>query len=799
MTHSNEPLHHHIQASRDAGAPLIERLLFGRRPLFLVLFLAVTLALGFQALHLKPEASFEKMIPTQHPYIVTYLAHKDDVAGLGNAVRIAVETTDGDIFTEEFQKTLKAVNDEVFLLPGVNRTEVKSIWTPNVRWTEVTEEGFIGGPVIPDDYDGSARSLDDLRTNVMRSGEIGTLVSNDLRSALIYAPLFDLDPDNGEPLDYQRFSERLETLVRDRYQSEQVRIHITGFAKIVGDLIDGATEVAVFFGTALLITLVMLYLYSRCVRSSLIALLCSVTAIIWQLGLLKSLGFGLDPYSMLVPFLVFAIGVSHGVQIINAVGQESLQGADRLLAARRAFRSLYVPGLTALVSDGIGFATLLVIQIQVIQDLAIAASIGVAVIILSNLVLLPILMSYTGVSPSSMQRQQASSQGAHPVWTLLSGFTGKRVALGTLAAAAVLLGFGLHYSQNLRIGDLDAGAPELRPDSRYNRDNAYLGEHYSASTDIFVTMVKTAPEQCMQYDTLASVDRFKWHMQNVPGVQSVSTLADYSKRGIAGMNEGNLKWLALNRNQQISNMSLSRPPAGMLNFDCSLTPVIVYLNDHRAETLTRVVAAAEDFAAANNSDDIQFLLAAGNAGIEAATNRVISTAQYKMLAWVYGVVGLLCLITFRSLRTLTCILVPLAFTSVLCQALMAWLGIGIKVATLPVIALGVGIGVDYGIYIYSKLETYLKTGMNLHDAYFATLKSTGKAVAFTGLTLAIGVGTWVLSPIKFQADMGILLTFMFLCNMLGALVLLPALARLLVRSPPAHIEQAAEARESLQV
>ncbi|MFC6672028.1 efflux RND transporter permease subunit [Marinobacterium aestuariivivens] len=517
MTHNNKSLHNHLQTSNDDRGPLLERLFFGSRPLFLLLFLAVTLVLGYQASRLKPEASFEKMIPSQHPYIANYLSHRDDLAGLGNAVRIAVETTEGDIFTRDFQQLLKQVNDEVFLLSGVNRSEVKSIWTPNVRWTEVTEEGFIGGPVIPDDYDGSSRSLEDLRANVMRSGEVGTLVANNFQSALIYAPLFDLDPETGEPLDYQRFSERLEKLVRDRYQSETVRIHITGFAKIVGDLIDGATQVVLFFAVALLITLVMLYLYSRCLRSSLITLLCSVTAVIWQLGLLKSLGFGLDPYSMLVPFLVFAIGVSHGVQIINTIAQESLQGADRLQAARRAFRALYVPGLTALVSDGIGFATLLVIQIEVIQDLAIAASVGVAVIILSNLVLLPILMSYSGVSPASTRRLVLQNARPHPVWKGLARLTGTRPALLTVVAAALLLGLGLHLGQNLKIGDLDTGAPELRPDSRYNLDNAFIGGNYSASTDIFVTLVRTAPEQCMDYRTLAAIDRFQWHMQNVPG------------------------------------------------------------------------------------------------------------------------------------------------------------------------------------------------------------------------------------------------------------------------------------------
>jgi len=216
-----------------------------------------------------------------------------------------------------------------------------------------------------------------------------------------------------------------------------------------------------------------------------------------------------------------------------------------------------------------------------------------------------------------------------------------------------------------------------------------------------------------------------------------------------------------------------------MNASCSLLPVIIYLDDHKAATLDQVTDAVTAFAQRYNSDQIEFLMAAGNAGFEAATNEVIGKAQYEMLLWVYAVVSLLCLMTFRSVKTVICIILPLALTSLLCQALMAQLGIGVKVATLPVIALGVGIGVDYGIYIYSKLNTYLLQGMALPKAYLETLKTTGKSVAFTGMTLAIGVVLWVFSPIKFQADMGILLTFMFLWNMLGALILLPALACLL--------------------
>jgi len=772
--------HHPI----DNAEPFLERLVFSKRLWLLLAFLLVTVYLVSAALKVRPDANFEKMVPVKHPYIAAYLERKDELTGLGNAVRISVETTQGDIFTKEYMETLRLISDEVFFLPGVGRSGVKSLWTPNVRWGEVTEEGFTGGTVVPDDYNGSKASLQQVRINVMKSGQVGNLVANDFRSTIIIAPLLETNPETGKPLNFGDFSTRLEERIREKYQNDKIKIHITGFAKVMGDLIEGAGQVVIFFLIAIAITLVLLLLYSRCIRSSVTVLICSIIAVAWQIGLLGLLGYGLNPYSMLIPFLVFAIGVSHGVQVINATLHGAAMGKDAEGAARFAFRSLYVPGLTALVSDGIGFATLMVIQIQVIQDLAVAASIGVLVVILTNLVLLPILMSYLGVSLKAIRRlkDKEASGWYHDLCKKAVAFTRPRVAKVTVAVAAALFVFGIYAGQDLQIGDLDAGAPELRPDSTYNLDNQFIVDNYSASTDVFVVMVQTPDAKCVSYDAYSAVDLFEWVMQDVPGVQSTFSLIDASKRIIAANNEGDPKWNTITRNQWVLNGSVSGKeiPPGLMNADCNLVPVLIFLQDHKAETLLTVTAAVDRFNQDYDTGDIRFVMAAGNAGIEAATNDVVSKAQYKMLAWVYGVVSLLVLLAFRSIRVVACIILPLALTSVLGQALMTWLGIGVKVATLPVIALGVGIGVDYGIYIYSKLETYLNDGLDLSRAYFETLKTTGKAVAFTGFTLAIGVATWVWSPIKFQGDMGIMLTFMFLWNMLGALILLPALVHFLI-------------------
>tara|TARA_R110001592_G_scaffold112297_6_gene310413 strand:- start:13267 stop:15633 length:2367 start_codon:yes stop_codon:yes gene_type:complete len=770
-----------IQLSAEDGKlrPALGRVLMRLRTPLIALFVILTVIFAWQMTQLRPDASFEKMIPVSHPYIVNFLRDRDDLSGLANSVRIIVETTKGDIFTPEYQETLHQVTDAAFYIDGVDRSGLQSLWTPNVRWLEVTEEGFVGGSVIPDDYDGSPRTLAKLRSNTLKSGQVGRLVANNFQSSIIVAPLTETDPVTGERLDYQKLSADLELQLRDKFQSDDIKIHITGFAKLVGDLVDGANLVATFFGVAFVITAVMLFFYSRCPWLTLGPLLCSTIAVVWQLGLLRLLGMGLDPYSILVPFLIFAVGISHSVQIINRFGQYCHDGIDNSESAFLAFVRLSKPGGIALLSDGVGFLTLRVIDIPVIKELAVVASIGIAVLVLTNLILLPLVLSYTGISKTCRRYLDRKANSKYSHWWYLSAVTKRAPAMTIIAVCAVLFVGGSWFGQQQKIGDLDPGAPELRPDSRYNLDNAFLTSNYSTSTDAFVVMVHTDPQQCGNFAALSAIDYFQGTMENVAGVQSALSLVDVSKLVIMGMNEGSPKWHAISRNQLILNNSLGRVPNNLLNTDCSMVPVILFLEDHKADTLDRVVAAAERFAKENDSDQIQFKLAAGNSGVDAATNIVIRSAQYRMLFWVYGVVTLLCLLTFRSVKITACIIVPLMLTSILGQALMAVLGIGVKVATLPVIALGVGIGVDYGIYIYSSLEHYLRQGHSLRQAYFSALKASGTAVAFTGLTLAVGVGTWIYSPIKFQADMGLMLTFMFFWNMLGALLLLPALAWLL--------------------
>lgn len=769
---------------------LLERLIFNHRLLIVVLCLVLTAGLGWKAAKLEANASFEKMIPQSQPYIRNYLDNAESLRQLGNAVRIVVENRRGDVYDPEYLLTLQKINDTIFLLPGVDRSFMKSLWTPGVRWNEITEEGYRGGPVMPDSYDGSDKSLAELRRNVAQSGIVGSIVANDQKSSMIFVPLLDRDPATLKPLDYHAFSHELDSKIRT-LQTDSTHIYIVGFAKLAGDLIDGLTQVMGYFAIAALIAVAVIFAYTRCIRSTVLVLTCSFGAVLWQLGIVQVLGFELDPYSILVPFLVFAVGVSHGAQKMNGIMQDVGRGTHRYVAARYTFRRLFLAGLTALIADAVGFGVLMLIDIRVIHDLALTASIGIAVLVFTNLVLLPVLLSYVGVSPSAARRSLRDEQKHDrpdnlpgKVLAFMPKFTERRWATAVLVVAGILMIGGVAIARHLKIGDLDPGAPELRSQSRYNLDNAYITGHYGLSSDQFAVIVSTPAGGLSAFPTLIEMDRLEQRLRALDGVQTTVSAASMLRLFTAGSYEGNPKWMTINRDpfvvqEPLANVLIANPELG--NQEQSVAPVVAYLKDHRAETLSSVVDTVTDFAQKHSTPDHRFLLAAGSAGIEAATNIVVKQANHQMLLLVYSAVVLLCFVTFRSWRAVIVAVVPLMLTSTLCEALMVMLGIGVKVATLPVIALGVGIGVDYALYLLSVQLAAQRSGASLAEAYRYAVGFTGKVVALVGLTLAGGVVTWAWSPIKFQADMGILLTFMFMWNMIGALILIPALSHFLLR------------------
>ena len=878
----------------------IEDFFFKSRLIVLTSFVILTIVMGYFAVQIKMDAGFIKQLPQNHSFVKTYFQYSDDLSGT-NSITVALRTTQGDIFNKEYLEKLYQLNQTIRYLPGVNQGSMQSLWTSNVTVMRVTEEGFertevIPGNVAPEQL--NAIEIDKIRERILTGGHVGSIVSNDFTSSLIKVELTEYIRSTGEKLDYIELGKEIET-IRDQFEKGKYKIEIIGFAKMISDIASQATNVIIFFIIAFVLTVLAVYWYSRSWTLTFLPLVCSLTSLVWQFGMLEILGYGLDPLAILVPFLVFAIGVSHGIQQVNQITKEVIDGKSAEFAARASFSRLLIPGSMALITDLVGFGTLILLPITMIKELAITASIGVAFKIVTNLVMLPLAASYAKYNDGFA----LSAQSAIAYRQNLMGFFGKlarpRQAVITLSISAVLFIGAAYLASERHVGDLHAGAPELRPEARFNRDITEITKRYNVTTDILVVIAEATASgginPCRSTYTVEAQDNLHWYLENIPGVTKVISLSSVAKRALSGYAEGNLKWTYLPHDERALAFATSvvDPTTGLLNEACSILPIYVFTEDHKATTISTVIDSIEsynenfrasdetftfrymiqkpaegtsvipyasgvgstelpidslgaqnpavfgdeeftDFAYNNGfnsrnlqiqnllnyysdidsfdekvdfkvkdikqsdlafknffnnndeyshlifeADEIKYRLASGSVGIQHATNEVIEKGELPMMIIVYAVIVVLVFITYFDWRATICCTVPLTFATMLGYAFMDLAQIGLKVSTLPVMVLAVGVGVDYAFYIYNRTQLRLNEGMNITEAFEHTFANTGAAVVFTAITLAVGVSTWSFSALKFQADMGSLLTFMFFVNMICAMTTLPALAVIL--------------------
>ncbi|MFA6148051.1 MAG: MMPL family transporter [bacterium] len=764
-----------------------EAFFFGHRWQTFAVIGIFTAVMAFFALQLHMTAGFEKQMPIGHEYVETFNKYRGDLFG-ANRLNFVVKARVGTIWNQEALTRLYDVTQAVMYLPSVDRVGVQSLWTPNAYVNEITEEGFradqiIDGRITPEAL--TPETVARIRKLTGEGGYIGTLVSHDQTSAMVTAEISEIDRE-GRKLDYVAYNRVLEDTIRKKYEDGKFEIQIIGFAKQIGEIANGASGVLEFCGIALLLTAFAVYWYCRSLRFTILPIVCSLTSLVWQFGTLRLLGFGLDPLAVLVPFLVFAIGVSHGIQQINFIVRGLAHGKSTEQAARESFTGLLIPGTLALVTAIVSFITLVLIPIPMVRELAITASIGVMYKIVTNLLMLPLAAScFTFTkeyAEGAMLKREARSRWLHA----LARVAEPRNAVITVMITVAIFGMSVWKSRGRVIGTLQPGAPELRPESRFNRDAVAISNAYDMGLDWLTVVFEAPPGSDRNAAIGAFVDDFTWKMSNVPGVMSVDSYSNQVRLYNEGYNEGNPKMFVVPidpMNTAGLNAEIARL-RGYMSKDASMTAAHMYLTDHKAVTINGVIQAAKEFRNTHHLENVKVRLAAGNAGLQAAINDEVEKSELPMMLYVYAAILVLVAIAYRDLRAMLACCMPLAVGTFIGYWFMKELEIGLTVATLPVMVLAVGIGVDYAFYIYNRLQLHLGQGATIYQAMEKALAFEAMATIFTAITLAVGVVTWSFSPLKFQADMGKLLAFMFIVNLIMAMTALPAMAVVLEKILP---------------
>ncbi len=756
-----------------------EEWLFANPKYVLGMILAVTLGFATQLPSLKVYTDFSDLLPQKHRYIQTYNRIKENFGG-ANMIVMAIEVDDGTIFNDETLALIFEATQGIDNLPSVNHNLVSSLTHRTSRKVYLTSDGNFASESYydPAKTARSAEELEQLRKDVIANPRIyGLLVSPDLKAALIKAQL------NESELDYAKTFAALQQ-VREQVSTPGHHVYITGNPVLTGYVYTYLEQIiAIMFSTLALLAL-LLIVYFRRFYGVALPLLGIALSSIWGLGFMALLGYNLEPLSMPIPFLIAARATSHGVQLVARYYEELAITKSGKQAARNALDALFRPGSLAIVVDALGLAVLMLGAAPFNWKLGISAGFWGLAVIFTVHFMVPLALT---VLPQP-KKTENKNQGMRSFLAALMARTGGTQAGATaiLVIAGVLMAGGAVFASRVQIGESEPGSPILKRDHDFNLSTKAINERFPGSEELHIVARTAEKGGIKRPEVLQAMEAFQAHMQYDPALGGVKALPAVVRVVNRLTHSDDPRWMQLPDNAaevgglMFAYMASSPIPGALkefVNADEDEANMVFFYKDHRAETINRAIALAQEGAAQVMArvPGLTIEIGGGLIGVTAAANEALHADHMVIIPLVMAVAFVLVMLYYQSLHAGWLMVLPMLFSTVMTYAYMGIQGIGISVNTVPVIAVGVGVGIDYAVYFMDRIREEFAHTRDIRQAAINAFSTTGYAVSFTALTLIAGVVMWIfLSDLRFQSDAAVLLSFMLIVNAVAAMLIVPA-------------------------
>jgi predicted RND superfamily exporter protein len=759
---------------------MIDRLMdwcVAHRKAVLGLLILITAVMGFFAARVEIKTVFADLLPQNHPFVQVNNRFKQAYGG-SNMVSIMVEVEKGDIFAPAVLAKIKKVTDAVSRTPGADPFQVTSIASKKLKEITSSTEGIKTSPLMWPDLPRNEEEISQLKKAITNNPLVyGAYVSRDFKAALISVDFYD------HLVDYRAIFTHLSGIVQE-HQRDGLHIRVVGDPMLYGWVIHYFGETAKLFIGAVIALFGILFLIARTWHGTIIPVIAAATSAVWAIGFSGMLGYHLDPLVVVVAFLITALAISNSIQIVQRFDHKLANGIETtpLGAGRGSLKKLFRPAMLAVVADAGCMIVVALTPIPLLQKIAIIGGFWVLSLAICAVVLPALLVTWT----------RTPTRWAHPInvkpamHALLGGCAHIAISRWRYAvigvSAAIFVASGI-YAFNLKVGDANPGSPILEADSTYNRDAAAINSAFQGSDRMFVVFSSERPDAIKDPVTLRSMESFQRYMEAQPEIGGTVSIVDVLPAVNRVLHEGNPHYLELGPdagvNGELAYLFVSGSDPGDLqrfaSNDYKNASVTLFFRDHQGDTIRNAVARINEFVSKHPPADGQYLLAGGLVGVLAAVNDVILAGQIEAIALALLFLLLLCAVTYRSLAAGTFFMIPVVLSNTLTFSYMAYHGIGMNINTLPVVALGIGLGVDYSFYVVDAIREEMRRHGRLDEAIVHSLSSAGMGVLTTVLTLVVGVSLWAMSSLRLQAEMAALIAIWLSISAVASLILMPAL------------------------
>ncbi|WP_395402679.1 RND family transporter [Pseudoduganella sp. UC29_106] len=696
-------------------------------------------------------------------------------------VTIMIEVDQGDIFHKSVLEKVRDLTLAMREVSAVNQFQITSLASKKLKEVHSSTEGIESSPLMWPDVPQDAERMAELRSAVLRNPLVyGPYVSKDLQATLITVDFID------QKVDYATVFKEINAAIA-KVDDGSVRIRVVGDPILFGWVNHYLPETLHLVFYALGLTLVMLFVLLRTWRGVVLPLLAGLVSAIWALGICQILGIHFEPLVIVVAMLITSRAVSHSVQIVNRFDDEldiQPEGVELpRTAARVALADLFRPGMLGVIADAACMAVVAMSPIPMLQKLTVLSVVWVATLTVSAVILTPVLLSYIR-KPRGFAHPVNLQPLLRKVLDFAVGITLSRARFVVLAISLIVIVSAGIYALNLKIGDANPGSPILWPQAKYNQDSSAINKRFEGVDRMFVVIGDDKhPGLVKSNEALQSMNRFQRFMEVQPEIGGSLSVADVLPHVNASLHEGNPHYLEMSDNEAINGSLLAMldsvsEPGDMDRFidrGPANASVTLMFRDRQGETIRTAVARIKEFIAANPLREGKWQLAGGTVGVMAAINEIILSSQIEAIALALLVLAVLCTIVYRSTIAGMLFMVPVIISNMLTFAFMVWMGIGMSINTVPVAALGIGLGVDYAFYIADRVKEEIAIGSTPEHAIRQALQSAGMGVIVTASVLILSTLLWWVSSLRFQAEMGLLMAIWLSVSAMSALFVMPSM------------------------
>jgi hypothetical protein len=753
---------------------------------WLVGILVATIFFLFQTTKLQIYTSFNDLLPQSHPYIKVHNRIRN-IFGGANQVLIMVQVRKGDIFNTKTLEKVQWITRELEKIPGVDPYKIRSIATSKMKDFKFSSGTTVITPLMFPDVPTTEKGLEELKDKIYSTQRYyGPFVSYDSKKTLILVDFFE------ESIDYSVVFNAL-SLIRERMEDDNHIINIAGEPMHLGFIKYHINQVLMILIVTVVAFIVMLYVYYRSKRAMFVPVMSAATSAIWGLGFMALLGYNLDPLMLVLPFLISLMTARHSMQFMSRYMEEFELTGDVKQASQNIIETMFIPGLTSIITDALGIALVAIATIPVLIRISITCAFwSIATVILSML-FTPLVLSYIPESKRFVHEVRKRKESGmvekkldyrDRFLRLLGRWIPQRGKWYVVCCAILLSMVSYYYASKIIIGDFMPGSSILWPFHRYNKDAFRITFSMPLLNPLYVIVEGEQGNFITLGPTLREMDKFQRYVAKHERVMIVNSIASYLPSFLMASYEDNPQWFHLPKEDQVlsflaRHMVYSGEPGTWdryIDMQDKYANIIIYCRDKMPTTveslMNHIKAYLKDTPGPPGG---KYVLAGGAVGVQAAIRETIADAQIWNLILALGGVLVFVAITFKSITAGIILTIPLAISNFLTFALMGAYHIGLTTNTFPVASVGIGLGVDYGIYFVGRVTEERKKGLTTANAIYEALITNGKSIIQIATTITVGLLLWVFSALKFQAEMGLLLAVVLTLNMFGALLLVPSL------------------------